>query len=308
MPRREPSPEISDLIVSFDPETLARLPVRKGAVIDRLLAAGNRRAARLVERLPGRDGQLDPGAVDALLIRAHTELQRLSEEFEHGRRVAELLRPLLAALRHEGHAPPLRVADVGCGIGYVVRWLAALGQLGTDVELTGADYNAALVAEARRLAEQERLPATFVTANAFRLAVGAAVYVTTGVLHHFRGEALAEFFRAHERPETAGFVHFDFQPSPLAPLGAWVFHAARFREPLARHDGVLSAIRAHDGPTLLSAAKRGAPGLDVAIYSARLWRLPVPRPFHTLVGVRPAYREAFVRELGARAARLDAWH
>src|SRR5262249_32313967 len=122
------------------------------------------------------------------------------------------------------------------------------------------------------------------------------------------GLSLVEFFRAHDRPETAAFIHFDFQPSRLAPIGAWLFHAARFREPLARHDGVLSAIRAHDGPTLVHAAKAGAPGFQAAMYSTQLWRLPIPRPFHTLVGIRPRYREPFVSALGARAARLEQWH
>lgn len=301
-------PEISDLIVSFDEATLARRPVRKHAVVERFLAVGNRRAARIVGRMAERDGELDSRAVDDLLIRVHTELQRLSEEFEHGRRVAELLRPLLDALREGGVGRPFRVIDVGCGLGYVLRWLAALGELGDDVELIGADYNAALVAEARRLAEAERLRVTFVTADAFRLDVGATVWLTTGVLHHFRGAALAEFFRAQDKAETATFVHFDFQPSFLAPFGAWIFHAARFREPLARHDGVLSAVRAHDGRALLSAAKQGAPGFQSAMYSTRLWGLPIPRPFHTLVGVRPHYRETFVRALGQRAARLGPWH
>jgi SAM-dependent methyltransferase len=308
MSQPDPALEISDLIVSFDVETLARRPVRKRDVVDRFLTAGNRRAARIVDRLPERDGVLHPEAVDALLVRAHTELQRLSEELEHGRRVAELLRPLLSALRQGGVSGPLRVVDVGCGLGYVLRWLSACGGLGADTELLGADYNPALVAEARRLAGQEHLQVAFVTANAFRLAVGATVYLTTGVLHHFRGAALADFFRDHDRPETAAFVHFDFQPSRLAPLGAWLFHAARFREPLARHDGVLSAARAHDGPTLVAAAKRGAPGFQVAVYGARLWSLPIPRPFHTLVGIRPPHCGAFVRALGPRATRLGQWH
>ena len=82
----------------------------------------------------------------------------------------------------------------------------------------------------------------------------------------------------------------------------------RFREVLARHDGVLSAVRAHNGRTLLDAAKLGAPRFDVAVYGARLWFLPVPRPFHTLVGVLPRFRPAFVQALGQRAARLQSWH
>src|SRR6516165_8298062 len=80
MAQPELSPEISDLIVSFDAETLVRQPVQKREVLDRFLAVGNRRVARIVGRVPDRVGALDPVAVDALLVREHTELQRHSEE------------------------------------------------------------------------------------------------------------------------------------------------------------------------------------------------------------------------------------
>src|SRR5262249_1523957 len=210
MSQTETRQEISDLIVAFDETTLARKPVLKREVVEYFSAARNFRAARIVERIPEKDGFLDPAAVDRLLIRAHTELQRLSEEFEHGRRVAELLHPLLDAFRREGVERPFRVVDVGCGTGCVLRWLAAGGNLGDDVELIGADYNQALVEEARRLALLERLRVTFVTANAFKLAQTGSIYLTTGVLHHFNGEGLAEFFSAQDRAGASAFIHFDF--------------------------------------------------------------------------------------------------
>lgn len=297
-------PEVSDVIVAFDAETLRRVPVVKSEVVREFAALGNRQAARIVERIPERDGALDPEAVDRLLVTAHCEMQRLSEEFQHGRRVAELLRPLLRALREGGLRGPLRIVDIGCGTGFVVRWLAAHEPLGDEVELIGADFNAALVGEARRLAEAERLPCSFVVANAFRLEQPAAVYLSTGILHHFRGPALNELLRQHGRPETCAFVHFDFHASPLAPLGSWLFHAVRMREPLARHDGVLSAVRAHGSRDLLAASREAAPGFVSAIYGTRLWGLPVPRVFHALVGIRPPFRESFLRHMGRRVASL----
>src|SRR5688572_28359068 len=130
-------PEISDEIVAFDPETLARLPVRKRDVVEKFRSLGNARAASVVESLPEIGGYLDSGAVDALLIRVHRELQRMSEEFEHGRRMLELVRPMIETLRAAGHPRPIRVCDLGCGIGFVIRWLAARGNLGDDVELVG---------------------------------------------------------------------------------------------------------------------------------------------------------------------------
>jgi SAM-dependent methyltransferase len=296
--------EISDLIVDFDAQTLARVPVRKHEVVEKFRVAGNHRAARIVAAMPERDGVLDPDAADDLLVRVHCEMQRIAEEFQHGQRVVELLRPLLAALRDHDVPLPLRIVDVGCGTGYVLRWLAARGRLGPDVELVGADYNRALVDEASRLAAAEQLDARFVNANVFALREPATVFLTTGVIHHFRGPHLVEFFRQHDQPRASAFLHFDFQPSPLAPFGAWLFHAVRMREPLARHDGVLSAVRAHTASTLLAAAREGAPGFRTAMYGTRLWGLPIPRSFHTLVGLRPALADAFVRRLGPRANRL----
>jgi SAM-dependent methyltransferase len=295
-------PEISDEIVSYDPSTLARRGVRKGEVERLFESLGNRRAARIVRSLPERDGLLDPDAVDRLLVTVHCEMQRMSEEFQHGRRVLELLKPMVEAV---GADRRLRVVDLGCGTGYVMRWLAACGGLGDRVELIGADYNAALVGEARRLAREEGLDCSFVVANAFRLGEPADILLSTGVLHHFRGRALAELFRQHEASRAAGFLHFDFQPSPLAPLGSWLFHRIRMRQPLARHDGVLSAVRAHAGATLLAAAREGAPSFRASMYATRLWGTPIPRAFHAVVGARAGVWGRFVGALGGRAARLD---
>jgi 2-polyprenyl-3-methyl-5-hydroxy-6-metoxy-1,4-benzoquinol methylase len=299
--------EISDEILSFDPDTLERRPVRKQDVVERLAARSNRRAIRIVRAMPDRDGILDPDEVDRRLIRVHCEMQRISEEFQHGQRVAEVLHPLLADLRATGVVRPIRIVDVGCGTGFVLRWLAARGELGNDVELVGADYHPALVGEAMRLAKLEELRVNFRVANAFRLDPPGALYLSTGVVHHFRGEALAAFFRSHDRPETRAFVHFDFLPSPMAPFGSWLFHAVRMRDPLAKHDGVVSAIRAYSGTQLVQASLEGAEGFVRTMYSTRLGVLPIPRAFHSLIGLRPEYRDAFEKELGSRGSRLGAW-
>lgn len=301
-------PEISDAIVSFDPETLARRAVVKQTLVREFLSLGDRRAARIVEAIPERDGVLDADAVDRILITSHCEMQRISEEFQHGQRVLELLHPLLITLREASvFKRPLRIVDIGCGTGYVIRWLAANAALGKDVELIGADYNVALVEEARRLANVEGLSCSFRVANAFQLAEPASVYLSTGILHHFRGDALTQFFRQHEEPATSAYLHFDFQPTRVAPFGSWLFHTVRMRQPLAKHDGVLSAVRAHSGQTLLRAAQAGAPGFLSTIYGARFWHLPLPRVFHTLIGIRKRYSDSFRQILGSRAARLGAF-
>jgi hypothetical protein len=140
-----PQLEISDLITAVDPDTGRRLPVRRSEVVEHLRANGNVRAARLVAELPAdQDGVLDPGTVDRLLISVHTELQRLSEELRIGQRLVHLIGPLLTAIRAAGHTGPFRLVDIGCGLGLLVRWLAATSALGPDIELVGVDLNAAL--------------------------------------------------------------------------------------------------------------------------------------------------------------------
>jgi SAM-dependent methyltransferase len=291
--------------VAFAPDTLVRRPVSRARCVAQLRAAGDGFAARLVAALPATADHLDDPAVDRLLVRVHAELQRLSEEFEQGRRARALLLPLLAALAAAGWPRPWRVVDVGCGTGFLVRWLAAYGGLGPAVDLVGVDYHPALIAEATRLAAVEHLACTFLVADACRLASPATVYLSTGVLHHFRGPALPAFFARQAASAPGAWLHWDFQPSGVAPVGAWLFHLVRMRQGLAQHDGTLSAVRAHAGAVLLAAARTAAPTYRTCLYATRCG--PLPRVFHTLVGVQPALRAGFVAALGRRAGQCGPW-
>lgn len=303
---RSSLPEISDLVVAYDRDTLARIPVRRDEVLDRLSQLGMRRAAGIVSGWPHAGGVLDDRFVDGVLLRSHLELQRLSEEFQQGARVRRLLVPLLQALRASGVRPPYKVVDVGCGIGYVVRWLAHAGGLGDDVALWGCDYNAALIDRATALARRESLPCSFVVANAFRLAEPATVFLSTGVLHHFRDGDLDQFFAAQAACGAAAFLHSDTKASWLAPLGSWLFHQARMREPLARHDGILSAERAHPAGVLSGSARRSCEGFRAAVFDGKEEMLPVLSVLQTLIGVRQAYADALRRHLGPLNRRVEA--
>ncbi|MFD7448636.1 class I SAM-dependent methyltransferase [Kitasatospora sp. NPDC059827] len=296
--------EISDLITAVDPRDGRRLPVRRDDVVRQLRESGDGRAARIVAGLPtDRDGALDPDAVDRLLISVHTELQQLSEELRIGERLVHVLGPLFTAIRTAtGQPGPYRLVDIGCGLGYLVRWLAATDALGPDVELVGVDLNAALVGEADRLARAEGLDCRFVHGNAFELPEAATVYVSTGVLHHFRGPALTEFFRAQAASPALAFCHFDIASTRLAPVGAWIFHLARMRHPLGRHDGVVSALRAHSDELLLRAAS--APGMRALVYEPRGLSNPFCTTLRPVIGVRPPLEAPLRRTLGRAARRL----
>jgi SAM-dependent methyltransferase len=298
-------PEISDLVVQHDPKTLERLPVNKQEILKVFEGFSNLKAARVIEKIPATNGFLDPKAVDRLMLTVHWEMQRLAEEFYHGNRVHRILRATIDAMRSNGFSGPIRIVDVGSGVGYTIRWLAAHTSLPAEkIELTGVDLNSTLVTEANRLACAESLPCSFFHGDAFSTDLAGQIYISTGVIHHFRGDDLTSFFRQHGTETTQAFIHFDFQPWALAPFGSWFFHVIRMRTPLARHDGVLSAARAHTQQTLVSAARAGVKNLATGMYGERIWNTPLPRVFHALVGFRPNLVPQVKAELGGMLGEL----
>jgi SAM-dependent methyltransferase len=294
--------EISDLIVDYDVATLQPRPVSRSAVVARLIANGQRGAARLVQRLPASNDTLDFEACSLALLRSHIELQRLSEEFLQADRLRSVLLPLLQTLRDAGVKPPLRIVDVGCGLGYAVRSLAAHGRLGRDVEIIGCDMNVTLIENARRLAEEESLSCELKVANAFQLEQPGHIFISTGVLHHFRGNDLNAFFAGQRQGHA--FVHYDIQHSVLSPWGSWMFHQARMREPLARHDGVVSARRAHPTGTLLSAARTETGFTCASLDGARNLLGAMLRPMTATLGTRAELWEPLLGQLGPLSSRL----
>lgn len=283
---RPPRVEVTDLVRGWQPDGTRR-PVRRSEVLARLEASGQRRAVRVAAALPHTDDVLDEAACDALVLRVHRELQRLSEELVQPRRVAEHLERMLGARRHDER---VRVVDVGCGIGFTLRWLAARAGWGGRVELVGVDLDGTLVAEARRLAAAEGLDVTFVHGDAFRPGVAVddpsrTVVISSGLLHHLGPDALEDFFGAQERLGVTAFSHWDPAPGPWTGLGARTFHRARMREPLSRHDGVLSALRAHPATVLHRAAVAAAPSYDVHVADPG-WRGSLVEVVRPVWGVR----------------------
>lgn len=299
--------EISDLVVGYDETTLERRPVAWRPVLSYFESRGRRGAARIVRSLPKTGDHFDDAAVDHVLLLSHMELQRVEEEFLHGHRVLDLVRAAVAACEAADVPRPWRIVDVGCGLGYVVRWLTSFGGLGADVELIGVDYNRRFVDVATRLAEEEGLRCRFVVANAFRLAEPATLFISSGVMHHFRGAGLHGFFSAQMQPCTVGFIHTDIRPSWLSPIGAWVYHQARMRQPLARHDGTLSAKRAHSAAHLVQVAEAACPQFSIHLYDRGT--LPWLSVFHSLIGVEPRLSLPFFGALAAtRALTSDEPH
>ncbi len=251
--------------------------VRRADAAARLRASGQERAARLVEDLPAVDGVLDAGHCRLLLRRIHAELQRLGEELQLPRRLAEEIE--LVTSRHTVK----RIVDVGCGAGYVLRSLARNDSL-PGVELVATDFNADLLDMGRELARLDGCNVRFEEADALDLAAdgGATVVISTGFLHHLSREQVGAFLTRHEAAGIVGFLHYDPEPGWLTNLGSWIFHRSRMREPVSRHDGNLSMRRAHPTAFLRATAAAATPSFDVACQGGQSL-LGVWRP---LVGVR----------------------
>lgn len=295
--------ELTDLLIDIGPDGVRR-SVRLADVLDVAVARGDRWGERILRSFPTSGGMLDDEWVDRVMVAVHVEIQRLSEEFRHGARMAGHLVPVLEGLRRAGHPPPYRIVDVGCGTGYVIRWLAA-NLHDPDVELVGVDLDPALVAAARSLAATDGVRCRFEVADAFALDEPATVLCSTGVAHHFRGDDLGRFFASHERSDAAAFVHVDFQPSRIAPIGAWLFHHTRMRLAISRHDGVRSAQRAHPTEVLAAAATAHAPRFETWLAARRVRHTPFPCVLTTLVGVDRPHRDAYLSAMGRAADRLE---
>lgn len=297
--RRPDLVEISDVVIARD-ATGRRIPVRRADVVHRFAAGNNRWASRIVAALPSDDdGFLDNDGVDRVLIAAHLELQRLNAEFQQPARLLRVLKPLLGLIDDT----PRHVVDIGCGIGYSLRWLAAHGVVENTV-LTGCDFNEALIATATTAAAAEDLDVNFVVADAFTLAEPSHVMTSTGVLHHIDDDDLGAFFRAHASAgHCVGFVHFDIEAHWASPIGSALFHLARMRVPLAQHDGIWSARRAHPAAVLVDAARRALPDFTIGPLDRHRGPIPLTRALWPLVGVRTDLADRFRTAIGPLAAR-----
>ena len=280
--------EITDLIMGWD-EQGVRLPISQATATQALSARGQAQAVRILRRLPTQDGMLVDSAVDETVLRVHLELQRLAEELQQPRRVLEHINLRVEALLATATNAPVYVIDVGCGLGYTARWLSARGGLDPRVHIIGVDTNRTLIEAATRLAGTERLGCRFVCGDAARLEglvddPRRAVIVSSGLLHHMSLPQIRQLVESHSYHHVDSFAHWDLVPGKWSVLGAWLFHRARMREAISRHDGVASARRAWSAEELLSATSGISANYDLLCRDPGAIRPPLTSVLRPLVG------------------------
>lgn len=290
--RRDDESEILDVLWRTDPDSGERLPVSRADAVAGLHTSGQFRTARLVARLPHDGHHLDPAAVDRVFLEVHCELARLSETLCVPERMASVIRPLIAQVREREGDGPVRVVDVGCGLGFDMRSMAAHGLLGPDVEHWGLDLNSLLVEVARTAADDEDLPVTFTVGDAFEAAPvieepARTILVSQSLLHHLGPTRLPDFFGHHRDVGVAAFAHFDVNPGFWSTVGGWVLHRARMRHPVARHDGNVSMRRALSAAVLLDCATSAVgEAYSLECDGRRSWMPEPHRALRPVVGVR----------------------
>ena len=223
--------EITDLLWPAGADG-GRLPAVKAEVMARLAGLGQRRAARIVARMPS------VNVFSMLVMWTRWGFGCIAS-------CSALVRScssVAVSPRCWGRWSPISAGGVvvlfgwsmsGAVWDFVVRWLSATAALGGDVELVGVDTNPVLVAEAG-LAEREGWSCRFVRGDAFEPDVAVeegarTVVISSGLMHHLPEPVLEEFFAGQARLGVAAFAHWDIGPCVWSTLGAWVFHQARMR-------------------------------------------------------------------------------
>ncbi|HUX45711.1 MAG TPA: methyltransferase domain-containing protein [Terracidiphilus sp.] len=191
-------------------------------------------------------------------------------------------RPTLAWLKRLPHKlrDPMRIADVGCGGGDLLRQIAGWARRrGIAVELTGIDLNP-YAARAAAESTPKDLGIAWVTGNAleYRPEKSLDIAVSSLMAHHLEDEEIVALLRWMEATAQAGWFINDLERSELScRMFGWVERMAGWHR-FVRHDAAVSfrrAFREEDWLRLLAAAE--VPREAVTVEHWRPGRLCVGR-------------------------------
>jgi SAM-dependent methyltransferase len=191
-------------------------------------------------------------------------------------------RPTLAWLERLplGTREPVRIVDVGCGGGDLLRQIAGWAQRrGTAVRLTGIDLNPYATRAAKEFTPEDS-DITWVTGDAllFQPEAPVDIVVSSLMAHHLEDEEIVALLRWMDTTAQAGWFINDLARSAWSGRIFGGIAALARSHRFVRHDGPVSfrrAFRQEDWVRLLAAAR--VPREAVTVQSWRPGRLCVGR-------------------------------
>lgn len=199
--------------------------------------------------LPGADGSdrpvlsewMDEPCSYADLRGCLVDLARVNRITLAHRPTLTWLRQVIRLLRPAG---PVRIVDIGCGGGDMLRHIETwAARRNLEVRLTGLDSNPLAIRAAR-----EFTPASsriwWVVGEAERLSEPADIIISSLLTHHLPDDAIPPYFAWMERTARLGWFVNDLRRSRISSTGFFLLaHILRLHS-FVRHDGVISIRRA----------------------------------------------------------------
>jgi 2-polyprenyl-3-methyl-5-hydroxy-6-metoxy-1,4-benzoquinol methylase len=140
----------------------------------------------------------------------------------------------------------IRILDVGCGNGDMLRAIAAYGRKqGLNLQLTGMDANAYTVDYARKLSAGFK-NINYICADIFdelKQAQEYDVIVCTLTLHHFKDAEILELIKGFGKQASKGIVVNDLHRSKLAYYLFILVCKVFGLNKMSKEDGLISILR-----------------------------------------------------------------
>lgn len=149
-------------------------------------------------------------------------------------------------LKNVSDRSKVRIADVGCGSGAVLREIADWGRTQKfDIELIGIDANTHAIEIAERRSNQYP-EIKFSSLNIFSEAYKNETFdvlLCTLTLHHFKNEEIVDLLTTFKNQSRIGVIINDLQRSKTAYVLFQAFCKVFINNEIARKDGLVSILR-----------------------------------------------------------------
>ena len=195
---------------------------------------------------------------------------RLINLFGGGQRT--LLNGLAHALRGRSREGPVRILDVGCGLGDLGQALVRWGRrTSRDLHYCGLERSAHILAHARKHTVDERV--SFQQGDLFDENLPAAdIILASMVLHHFEDTEIVRAIAHLRRRARQALLINDLERAPIAYAIAWLL-TRPLRNQASRTDALLSVRKGFTVEELRSLLARAGVGAEAQVRRAIGWRL-----------------------------------